>query len=72
MLEIMFVTILVLGALFGSYCIVEYNAKLRRQENDRFFKKYEKMYLRAERQRSATEMAGMIMVIERECKRNKQ
>lgn len=72
MLEIMFVTVLVLGALFGAYCIVEYSAKLRRQENDRFFKKYEKMYLRAERQRSATEMAGMIMVIERECKRNKQ
>lgn len=72
MLEIMFATILVIGTLFGAFCIVEHSAKLRKMENDRFFKKYEKLYLRAERQRSATEMAGMIMVIENEFRRKQK
>ena len=69
MLEIMFVTVLIIGALFGIFCIVEHDAKLRKLENDRFLKKYEKLYLEAERQRSAKEMAACIMLIERECKR---
>lgn len=69
MLEIMFATILVIAIGFGALCIVEHSAKLRKLENDRFLKKYEKLYLEAERQRSAKEMAACIMVIERECKR---
>lgn len=64
MLEIIFVTILVLGALFGAYCIVECNAALRKRENDRVLKKYEKLYKDAQRRRSASEMAGMLMAIE--------
>jgi hypothetical protein len=72
MLEILFVTVLALGGLFGAFCIVEHSAKLRRIENDRFIKQYKKIHLEAERERSAKEMAGMIMVIERECKRNKR
>lgn len=72
MLEIMFVTILVIAIGFGALCIVEHSAKLRKQENDRFLKKYEKLYLEAERQRSAKEMAGMIMVIENEFRRKQK
>lgn len=71
MLEIMFVTILAIAIGFGALCIVEHSAKLRKQENDRFLKRYEKLYLEAERRRSATEMAGLIMVVEQECKRRR-
>ena len=72
MLEIMFITVLALGGLFGAFCIVEHSAKLRRIENDRFLKQYRKIHLEAERERSAKEMAGMIMVIERECRRKQK
>lgn len=71
MLEIMFATILVIAIGFGALCIVEHSAKLRKLENDRFLKKYEKLYLEAERQRSAKEMAATIMIVEQECKRRR-
>lgn len=71
MLEIMFVTVLAIAIGFGALCIVEHSAKLRKQENDRFLKKYEKLYLEAERQRSAKEMAATIMIVEQECKRKR-
>lgn len=72
MLEIMFITVMVLGGLFGAFCIVEHSAKLRRDENNRLIKQYRKIHLEAERQRSATEMAATIMLIEREFRRNKR
>lgn len=71
MLEIMFATILVIAIGFGALCIVEHSAKLRKLENNRFLKKYEKLYLEAERQRSAKEMAATIMIVEQECKRRR-
>lgn len=72
MLEILFVTVLTLGGLFGAFCIVEHSAKLRRIENDRFIKQYRKIHLEAERERSAKEMAATIMLIEREFRRNRR
>jgi hypothetical protein len=67
----MFVTILVVGVMFGSVCIVEHAAKLRRIENDRFLKRFEHLVLETERERSAKEMAATIMIVENECKRRK-
>ena len=72
MLEILFVTVLALGGLFGAFCIVEHSAKLRRIENDRFLKQYRKIHLEAERERSAKEMAATIILIEREFRRNRR
>lgn len=72
MLEILFVTVLTLGGLFGAFCIVEHSAKLRRIENDRFLKQYKRIHLEAERERSAKEMAATIMLIEREFRRNRR
>ena len=70
MLEIMFVTMLMLGGLFGAFCIVEHSAKLRRVEHDRFLKRFERLVLETEKERSAKQMAATIMVIEREFRRN--
>ena len=72
MLEILFVTVLTLGGLFGAFCIVEHSAKLRKIENDRFLKQYKRIHLEAERERSAKEMAATIMLIERELRRNRK
>lgn len=72
MLEIMFVTVLTLGGLFGAFCIVEHSAKLRRIEHDRFLKRFERMVLATEKERSAKEMAATIMLVEREFRRNKR
>lgn len=69
MLEIMFVTIVLIGGLWGAACIIDHAHKLRMIEIDKFMRKYEKLHTEAERQRSATEMAATIMVIEREFKR---
>jgi hypothetical protein len=42
------------------------------KEIDRFLRKYEQLHTEAERQRSAKEMAATIMIVERECRRNKR
>ena len=72
MLEIMFVTIVLIGLLWGAVCVIDHAHKLRMKEIDRFMKKYERLHTEAERQRSAKEMAATIMIVERECKRNKR
>lgn len=72
MLEILFVTVVFVGGIWAAACLIDRSAKLRRIENDRFLKKYERLVVEAERQRSAKEMAAMIMLIERECKRKQK
>lgn len=73
MLEIMFITVVLIGGLWAAVCIIDHAHKLRMKEIDKFLRKYEQLHTEAERQRSAKEMAGMIMVIEREFRRgNKQ
>ena len=64
MLEIMFITVVLIGGLWSAVCIIDHTHKLRIREIDRFMKKYEQLYLDAERRRSATEMAAMIRTIE--------
>lgn len=71
MLEILFVTVTFIGGIWAVACLIDRSAKLRRIENDRFLKKYERLVVEAERQRSAKEMAAMIMLIEQECKRRR-
>ena len=64
MLEIMFITVVLIGALWAAVCIIEHTHRLRMKEIDKFMKKYEKLYIEAERRRAATEMAAMIRTIE--------
>jgi hypothetical protein len=72
MLEILFVTVVMIGGLWAAVCIIDYAHKLRMKEIDRFLRKYEQLHTEAERQRSAKEMAATIMIVERECKRKQK
>lgn len=72
MLEIMFITVILIGALWASVCIIEHAHKLRMREIDKFMRKYEQVHMAAERRRSATEMAGTIRLVERFIKEDKR
>ena len=65
MLEIMFVTVVLIGALWAAVCIIDHSHKLRMKEINRFMDVYKKVHAEAERKRAATEMAAQIMLIER-------
>lgn len=71
MLEIMFIMLVLIGGLWGGVCLMEHNHKLRMREIDKFMKYYKKLHVEAERQRTATEMASAIMLLEREYRKRK-
>lgn len=72
MLEVMFVTVVLIGGLWAAVCIIDHTHKLRMREIEKFIRRYEEVHMAAERRRSATEMAATIRLVERFIKEDKR